>query len=208
MMKYITCVCTLLIFTLVSIAQKEEKKFPLIEDIYNQWKKYHINIPHTACDTFCYAEGINPDILDDIKEFVKEKNSITRMVRLSFFRFSDTTNAEKIVFTQDEIDFIIKDLDEIKRMPWADSMFKDARLVPLKTIDTVLERVSAGKDSLLKKLCHTIHLFSVPTFLRHGTLCLFYFGERDVLGEKGEYWLYRKENGMWKEFAPVCRWFK
>jgi hypothetical protein len=206
-MKHFTGIFLLLFAALVISGQTEVKKFQLIEEIYNEWKKHHTNIPNTACDTFFYSEGVYTDVLNDIKELIKEKNTITRMVRLSFFRLSDTTNAEKITFTQDEIDFIIKDLDEIKRMPWADSMFTHAKLVPLKTIDKLLEKASAGKDSLLKKLCYEIHLFSVPTFLRNGTLCLFYFGERDILGEKGEYWLYRKENNMWKEFGRMGVWF-
>jgi hypothetical protein len=206
-MKHFTGIFLLLIAALAGRGQKETKKFQLIEDIYSEWKIHHINIPLTACDTFFYAEGVHSDVLDDIKELVKEKNTITRMVHLSFFRLSDTTNAEKIVFTQEEIDFIVKDINEIKQMPWADSMFSDARLVPLKTMDKLLEKVSAGKDSLLKKLCHKIHLFSVPTFLRNGTLCLFYFGERDILGEEGQYWLYRKENNVWKEFGRMGLWF-
>jgi hypothetical protein len=207
-MKHFTGIFLLLITALAGRGQTEVKKFQLIEDIYNEWKKHHTNIPNTACDTFYYTEGVDADLLDDIKEIITEKKSITRMVHISFFRFADTTNAEKIVFTQDEIDFIIKDLDEIKRMPWADSMFKDARLVPLKTMDKLLEKINASKDSLLKKLCYEIHLFSVPTFLRNGTLCLFYFGKANLLSQEGEYWLYRKENNVWKEFAPVSRWFK
>jgi hypothetical protein len=207
-MKHFTGIFLLLITALAGRGQAGVKKFQLIEDIYNEWKKHHLNIPHTACDTFFYTEGVQPDVLDDIKELVKEKNTITRMVRLSFFRLSDTTNAEKIVFTQDEIDFIVKDLDKIKQMPWADSMFTDAKLVPLKTMDNLLEKVSAGKDSLLKKLCHEIHLFSVPTFLRNGTLCLFYAGTADLLTQEGEYWLYRKENNVWKEFGRMGVWFK
>jgi hypothetical protein len=206
-MKHFSGIFLLLITAFAGRGQTEVKKFQLIEDIYNQWKKHHIGKTNTACDTFLYADYIHPDLFDGIKDLVKEETTIVRRVHLTPLTWADTTNAERIKFTRAEIDFVIKELDRVKKSLWADNIFTDAQLVPLNTINRLFKNIDLAKDSLMKKLCYKIHFFSSPIFLRHSTLCFFYFGEADILGQKGEHWLYRKENNVWKEFRRIGVWF-
>jgi hypothetical protein len=201
------CIIILLFISPISKAQKPREIFPLIAEMYNKWKAHHLTIPKTACDTFFYADAVSPGVLGGIKDWLNENSTVAKRIRLDAFRWADTTNAEKIIFTRTEKDSIALLLDFVKQLPWPDSLFNISKMVAQEAINDLLNRVEKSKDSLLQKLCLKIHLFSVPIVFRNNTLCLIYRAEADILSHFGELWLYRKEDNQWKEFGPVANWW-
>jgi hypothetical protein len=116
----------------------------------------------------------------------------------------DSAKMEKIILSEAESDSIVLQIDFIKQLSWPESMFENSKMLPMDTVDVLLDKIELRKDSLLKKMCHNIHIFSVPIVFRNNSLCLFYSATADILSHFGRFCLYRKENSNWKEFAIIA----
>jgi hypothetical protein len=203
-MKYFVCIIGLLIKTQAANAQHNIAKFQLISDIYAEWKSSHINIPQTACDTFYYTANVFPTVLNQLRKIIRENKVIFRQAINKPTSETDSAKMEKIVITEAESDSLALQIDFIQRLAWPENMFHNSKLIAMDSVDILLNKIESHKDSLMKKLCYKIHIYSVPLVFRNNTLCLFYSAKADILSHFGRFYLYRKENNNWKEFAVIA----
>lgn len=206
-LKYLLSLITGLSFCLTMLGQSKPKVHPIIDSIYQQWQRKRIDsLRGTPWDSFYYAPQIPPAILDGLKERLWENPTVTQLVRINPFLFKDTTHSERIRITQAEVDSILQSIEFTKPFEWPEGLFYKGQRMPLEVMDT-MERATNKKRGIVERLiAYELHLFSYPIVFRNNTLCLFFSGNTDVLGGLGEFWLYRREKGVWKEFGRVTVW--
>jgi hypothetical protein len=206
-MKYIVSIFCILFFASTMLGQLKPAAHPLVDSIYQQWTKTRKDsLRGMPWDTFYYAPQVPLEILDDLKENLLEIRSVTQLIRINPFLFKDTTNAERIILTQAEVDSIIQGIAFSKQFEWPEGLFVKGQRIRLGSMDTMRRVVNKKQGSVIQLFPYQLHLFSFPILFRNNTLCLFFSGTTDVLGGMGEFWLYRKEKEVWAAFGRVMAW--
>lgn len=191
------------------IGQTKPAGHPLVDSIYQQWQRTRGDSQRgMPKDSFYYLPAMPEAILEGAKEWLAENRWVTQLKRINPFLFADTTNAEHIILTQTEVDYITEQLNFINQLPWPSGLFKDGKLVSMGSMDTLRRLTETKQESIVTALDYQYHIFSVPILFRQNTLCLFFSGKADVLDHSGEWWLYRKEGAAWVPFGRVSIWWE
>ncbi len=204
MTRFFLAACLMLAAAVPVSGQVKRQHFPLLDSVYKNWQTDWLKRTGGTCDTFLYLQSIPEEVKWDFKETMEGRNRFVQHKPLDVFRFADTTNAEAVTFTQEEIDSIFRQFERMPKLRWPDTLFGPAsKCIAGNTTDNYLAHIRAGTDSMRDKLCHKVHLISPPIILRNGSFCLFFDASVDILGMLGKLWLYRKENDEWRFFSPV-----
>ncbi len=192
----------LLLFSTLALSiysNAQTKKFVLIDDIYANWHKSYNNDVR-KCHTFLYS-----DIIDDYtNERVQDLFEINSVI----YSNKDTLNADKIIFTLAEKNYVIKELQKLNHQKWPDAIFPKSKVITFNHIDSIQKSINAKKVDPLLRLCYTVYIFSHPIFLRENSICLFYSGKTNFAVKDGEFRLYKKQGSDWVKFAPLYRWIE
>jgi hypothetical protein len=191
------------------VGQTKPAVHPLVDSIYQQWQRKRVDSQRgTPKDSFYYLPTMPEEVLAHIKDWLAENRWVTQLKRINPFLFADTTDAEHIMLTQEEVDCITEQFHFVNQLPWPSGLFKDGKLVSMGAMDSLRRRTEAKQESIISTSAYQYHIFSVPILFRQNTLCLFFSGKADVLDHLGEWWLYRKEGAAWVPFGRVSIWWE
>lgn len=121
--------------------------------------------PYSKDSTTVYSSGLSNKRIDDIKKI------------LSIDTLTDIECKKNIVvLSRGEKEYINKALEKMKLKVWPKDLFKNSILVNRDTINAVFKRPITVQLNFFKQYPHGYSFFSIPIFIRNGTLCIFYCG--------------------------------
>jgi hypothetical protein len=206
-MKHISLAVVFALFITTVLGQSKQLPHPIVDSLYQQWMKTRKDsLRGMPWDSFYYEPQVPLEILDDLKETLLGVRTITQLIPINPFLFKDTIYSERITLTQAEIDTLMVAIEFSKQFEWPEGLFPQGQRMRLGTMDTMRRTVNKKQGSVMQLFPYQLRLFSMPILFRNNMLCLFFHGRSDVLGAEGEYWLYRKENDIWKAFGRVMIW--
>jgi hypothetical protein len=173
--------------------------FAPIQELFINNIKYRTSV-NSACDTFRYADRVDEQIIDVLREILMQDTVIKGPPYSGIIK-------DSLAITDNEREMILKELKLLKNHRWKSNLFSKSLLIRAESADSIVKRISKTKDSLMVRLCTEIYTFSKPIFFRNDSLCVFYFERNSLLMREGECWFYKKENNEWKKYFRFFIWF-
>lgn len=124
-------------------------------------------------------------------------------------RFTSYSVKDGMLFllSEKERKYVEKELKETKSRNIPTTILPDMKIVERKTIYAAFTKNTDGWVELQKKNLLGFYSFKKPILLKDNTICIFEYAYN--CGEfcsRGFTYIYKKENGEWKQWKPLYRW--
>lgn len=183
-------------------ARIPENKYNLIENPYSDWM-YRWKLEGFECDSMYYTAQVETKLLDSAINAIV----MNRSFDIHFLYRGD--NAKKFTISKDEQDYLVKELETLKKFRWEENMFPYSRRLEQSEIQPTFDKSENLRTEKEKNMCAIVYTFSKPIFIRNGTIALYLDQKRYRTNyTQLEFGFYRLENNRWKQIATVYKYYE
>jgi hypothetical protein len=132
-------------------------------------------------------------------------NNFKRAFSTTLVKGGDSnSNLKTFILTQEESNLIKNKLLEFEKPYWKQNLFPNSTLIPLDTLNAILDDKRRGWEYFHKKYGDLFCQFTDPIFLRSGTICIvqIYYKSEERKG-RHELSILKKVNGKWEQILAI-----